>query len=149
MRLFPRKIIPEPGSIQKMEVQMASSKSRPVNLGTDLVLSTIFLFLNPAPLEDGKVVEEGESTRANTPWFVNIPALGVSVMARDSKGAPVTGYWKDQDAVSWASGLWNRLTADPKLLGQVKANPEWPDKIDPSFKMMIRIADVPRPVARE
>lgn len=102
----------------------------------------LVIFMNPAPLASG---EDGAdaTTRENTPWYVSIPSLGVSVQAQYPDGRPVTGYWEDSDAVAHAFGLWMLFTQDAELLAEARANPEWPEDMSEGNKTMQRTISVP------
>ncbi len=101
---------------------------------------------NPAPVPDD-VAPEGTQTRENTPWFVVLPALGVTVKALHEDDSPIVGYWDDRSAIDYCTELYGTLMADPKLLAEVRQNPEFPITFAEGGKIMQRTIMVPLPEA--
>ncbi len=106
-------------------------------------VQTLALFWNPSAVVHDP--DPDEVHRDNSPWYVVLPALGVTVRAVDPNGEPIVGYWSGKDAIQYALGLWNMLVADPKLLAQARDQVEMPDSVQVGHKVMQRIISVPKP----
>lgn len=102
----------------------------------------IILIVNPAPLIPEENLEEGDTHRGNTPWYIEIPALGIAVQVRDKQGEPKTGYYPDDRAKQDAMALWEKCRSNPELLAELQQNREWPETLLVGFKSMFRSIEV-------
>lgn len=117
---------------------MPKSKPKPK------VKNVLVVFLNPAGVpEAGTSVPEGVPTRDNQPWFVYFTSLGITLMARNRKDEPITGYWDVQEAGAWAASMYQQIIADPEYLAECRANPAVLPAVWDGYKMMSRPITVP------